>query len=113
MDDCKVILKQELWQKIGVQVAQLNSYINEDNDIDIHGSLKLLSEEKFAQYKDFQVKANLCDAENNILYTIGDYCERDLALGYDVFRLFFAKIDRFVSVEELACIEIFPSVKKI
>lgn len=47
-DDCRVILKQELWEKIGVQVAQLNSCINEDNDLDIHGSLNLLSEEDLA-----------------------------------------------------------------
>lgn len=101
-------VNHELFASIGVQIQQASGRINKDCDIDILGGI--FSSTGNASIIPFQVVGNLCDRSGNILYTVQDFCSHTLdPIRYEVFHMFCADVSRFVDMDALSFVELFPA----
>jgi len=100
-------VKEELFSCIGIKIGQLYWSINEDKDINIFGSVFSTTGE--AASIPFRVAGNMCDCSGNILYTLHDFSEHTLdPICYEVFHVFCADISRFIDLDSLSYVELFP-----
>lgn len=66
MKKIELIVKQDLFDKIGVTIGQLHYNIDKNNDFSLCGSVSS-DNEKLEGYS-LYLRANLCDEEGGILY---------------------------------------------
>lgn len=100
--------KEELFSCIGIKIGQLYWSINEDKDINIFGSVS--STTGAAASILFRIAGNICDCSGNILYTLYDFSEHTLdPICYEVFHVFCADIFRFIDLDSLSYVELFPA----
>ena len=90
----------------GIDIGQLYAVINGDNDIHVNGSITVKKEATDKQ--NIRIYANLLDKDEHILYVLSSYRSISLKKGsYKSFSMYCAKIERFLPMDELDCIEIY------
>lgn len=111
MKNIDLIFKQDLFDNIGVKVGQACCYINDDNDFRFYGSITA-EDERLDDYL-LYIKANFCDDEGRVWYVLDDFCGTDFEMvKYDTFSLYCADLKRFVDIEKLHYVEVYPKVVK-
>lgn len=99
-------IKEHLFDIWGITIAQTYLQINEDTDINIYGSISC----KDTPPMKFRIQANMCAANGDILYALSDYTEHTLRqTNYEVFLLFCACVVRFIALEEICYVKLYPS----
>lgn len=112
MKAVELITKDELFKKVNINLGQLCSYLNAENDIYINGSVVL--EGEWPKECVVTIKANLCDKDGNILYIVRDFNSINFKmLEYVTFSIYCANIDRFFDVEKLHYVELYPYIKNV
>lgn len=106
----EVVIKQELFDAIGLSIKQLYFGMNNENDYRLCGSVN--SDNEKGKGHSFFLKANFCDSEGRILYIDKNYNPINLeVVNYDTFSMQCSDISRFIfNLEDLDHIEIYPSV---
>lgn len=111
MKNINVVVKQELFDILGVKVGQLNCYINKDNDFRFCGSVS--AEEQMPEGYTLFFKANLCGEEGRVLYVLKEYFGFDFELvNYDAFSMYCADLTRFFDIDMLHYVELYPKVTR-
>lgn len=111
MKNVEVVVKQDLFDGIGLKVAQLNCHINEENDFRLYGSIT--AEDARLDGYLLHVKANLCDEEGGILYIFSDFSEISFEMvKYDTFSMYCTDLTRFFNIDKLSRVELYPKVMK-
>lgn len=99
-------IKEHLFDIWGITIAQTYLQINEDTDINIYGSISC----KDTPPMKFRIQANMCNAKDDILYVLSDFSEHSLEhINYEVFHIFCNRVTRFVALEEISYVELYPS----
>ena len=111
MKKVEIIVKQELFDNIGVTVEQLHYNIGKNYDFMLCGSVSS-NNEKLDGYL-LYLRANFCDEEGGILFIDKSYSQISFEMvNYDAFSLSCSNLTRFFEVEKLHHIEIYPNVRK-
>lgn len=104
----KLKVNNELFSSIGVEIQQLSWRVNKESDIDILGGI--VSSTGNASIIPFRIMGNLCDSSGNVLYTVQDFGSHTLdPIRYEVFHVFCADISRFIDMDTLSFVELFPA----
>ena len=113
MKKIELILKKELFDKIGVEIGQLHYEIDKDNnDFRLCGSVSS-DNEKLRGYS-LYLGTNLCTEKGEILYVNKSYSGISFEIiNYDAFSIYCSDLSRFFDVEQLHHIEIYPNVRKV
>lgn len=109
MKDVKIKVMNE-FDGIGVKIGQLSCTFNEEGDIHLCGTVK--SEQCLDDYL-LQIKANICNEENNVLYVLSTF--EGISFEYtkfDGFTIFCTQLNRFMDVSRMSYVEIYPKLKK-
>lgn len=106
MKEIKVVVREEMFKKNNVAVGQITASLNDELDLNMHGSLSVI---EGTSPKDdcFNLKAAACNENGGILYVHNEY-NISLVWGYNTFSFYCADVSRFYQVKELAYIELFP-----
>lgn len=100
-------IKEHLFDICGISLAQTCLQISEDADINIYGSISC---KDTPPAQKFRIQANMCKANDDILYVLSDYSEHSLEhINYEVFHIFCNRVTRFVALEEISYVELYPS----
>ena len=111
MENLKIVTKEELFARIKVQVGQLHCEVDNNYDFRLCGSVSSDNENMKGYF--LLVKANFCDAQGNILFVDHSYDEICFAnVPYDSFSIICSDLRRYLDVEKLCFIEIYPYLKK-
>lgn len=109
MKNVEVVVKQDLFDDIGLKVARLNCHMNEENDFRLYGSITA----KDARLDGYllHVKANLCDEEGRVWYVLNDFSGISFEMvKYDTFSLYCADLKRFFDIDRLRYVEVYPKI---
>lgn len=111
MKKVELIVKQDLFDKIGVTIGQLHYNIDKNNDFSLCGSVS--SDSKKLEGYSLYLRANLCDEEGGILYVNKSYSGISFEMvNYDAFSITCSDLTRFFDIDKLHHIEIYPNVRK-
>lgn len=101
-------IKTDLWDVFGLVIAQTSLRVNAEDDINIYGSITY---NDAPPAKKFRIQANMCNAKDDILYVLSDFSEHSLErINYEVFHIFCNRVTRFVALEEISYVELYPSL---
>ena len=111
MKKVELLVKQDLFDKIGVTIGQLHYNIDKNNDFSLCGSVSS-DNEKLEGYL-LYLRANLCDEEGGILFVNKSYSGIGFEMvNYDAFSISCSDFTRFFDIDKLYHIEIYPNVRK-
>ena len=104
-------VKEGLFNNIGVEIAQLYCNLDKDGDFRVCGSVSS-NNEKLEGYL-LYLKINLCNEKGEILYTEKTYRGISFEMvNYDAFSMCCSNISRFLNIDQLHHIEIYPNLRK-
>lgn len=111
MKKVELIVKQDLFDKIGVTIGQLHYNIDKNNDFSLCGSVSS-DNEKLEGYS-LYLRTNLCDEEGSILFVNKSYSGISFEMvNYDAFSITCSDLTRFFDIDKLHHIEIYPNVRR-
>lgn len=111
MRKIELIVKQELFDKIGVEIGQLHYELDKDNNFMLCGSVRS-DNGKLAGCL-LYLRANLCNEKGEILYIDKSYSGISLEMvNYDTFSMYCFNLSRFFDIEQLHHVEVYPNVRK-
>lgn len=93
-----------------IKIDQLYGVFVDDGEVDIkvNGSLIV---EGFLSGQTCQVNATVCNNKNQILYVLNDYTKIPMKKDeYYAFSLFCYKVDRFVTPDDVAYVEVYVTI---
>lgn len=112
MRKVELVIRQDLFNDIGVEVNQLYWEINKDNDFQLNGSVS--SDGRKLEGYSLDLRANLCNEEGGIMFVDRSYCEISFELiKYAAFSMSCSDVSRFVDMDKLHHIELYPRVRKL
>ena len=108
MRELEIKIKDDICERTGVAIDRVSCYLSKDKDIHVHGSISW----ETAQESFVGVKASLCNAKGQILYELKDYSDIALDIcGYNTFSMYCGNVSRFLEINQLTYIEVFPCIK--
>ncbi len=109
MEITNIKIRDDLCEKINVEIKQ--SYCDIRND-DLHIYSAIIGEKNSIEKGCFvTVKANIYDADGKLLLTICSHSKVKFEkTEYVTFSFFYGDISRFLDVEKIDCIELYPVV---
>lgn len=109
MREIDVVVKSDLFDELGLLVEQMTCVINKENDLKLCGSLT--AGEKCLDDYLVNLKVNLCDEKGDVWFVAREYCGIDFEiLKYDSFSVDYANIPRFMNLDKLHHVELFPNL---
>ena len=127
--ELEIRIKQEEFDKVGVEISQLNYVFSDKTTLKVYGSINVKKKEKSNDltfenviYVPRNFKANrgeldlengiyihctLCDSSGKILNIGKDYSRHTLSFDYDTFEINILNMNKAQS-EELSYMEIYP-----
>ena len=112
MKSVELVVRNDLFEGIGVTIGQLHHHINKDHDFMLCGSVSTDKNEIDGFMLDLRV--NLCNEKGEILFVNRSYSEVSFdKVKYDAFSISCSDISRFLDINELHHIEIYPHVRKV
>ncbi len=108
MRELEIKIKNDICERVGVTIDRVSCLLDKDKDVHVHGSISWE-----ATREDFVgVKASLCNSKGQILYELKDYSDIVLDIcGYNTFSMYCGNISRFLEINQLAYVEVFPYIK--
>lgn len=109
MKKVDVIIKDDLFDKIGLKVKKCSAYTEEhDSYVRIHGDI--LSKEEWDETYCLKVKANLCNKDGEIVCIDCDLDRKTfLKTGYDSFLINCYKGNN----TDIKYVEVYPQIEKM
>ena len=111
MNVVELVVRNDLFEGIGVTIGQLHYHINKENDFMLCGSVSTDKNELDGFVLDLRV--NLCNEKGGILFVNRSYSEISFdKVKYDAFSVSCSDISRFFDINELHHIEVYPHVTR-
>ena len=111
MKKLELIVKQDLFDKIGVTIGQLHYNLDKNNDFLLCGSVS--SEGQELEGYSLYLRANFCDEEGSILFVNKSYSGISFEMvNYDAFLIACSDLTRLFDIGKLHHIEIYPNVQR-
>lgn len=111
MKELAVVVKQELFNKLGLKIGQLNGCFNEKDEFRLCGSVS--ADKELPEEYTVSIKVNFCDEGGGILYVLEDYFGVNLdVVNYDSFIKKASFLNVFFDLDKLHHVELYPTVFK-
>ena len=108
MSKLELIVKQDMFDSIGVVVEQLHCSMDNDN-LKLCGSVTSIGEK--IRGDKLHIKMNLCNEEGEILFVDKTYNGMVLdKLSYDSFSIYCFGLSKHVDISALHHVEVFPCI---
>ena len=108
MRELEIRIKNHICDKVGVVIDRVSCFIGKDKDIHVHGSI---SWETTGENL-IGVKASLCNSKGQVLYELRNHSNIALDIcGYNTFSMYCYNVSRFLDINQLTHVEVFPFIK--
>lgn len=108
--DISIEIHKKSCTKIKVAIKNVSFFINENYDIRVQGNIEAI--EGYEVLGKLIMKADLCDLAGRTLYVLKEYDGIKLHLsGYDSFELSCCSVERFIDLERLCKIRVYPTIE--
>ena len=103
-----ITYRDEVNEKMKVTIKGVSHFLNNDNDLYVHGGIWIKEGYVDIVNHHMVVKGDVLNCNGRILYTLRDWSDKRLEeSGYDAFELYCSSINRFLEVKEISEVKVY------